>query len=370
MSNLACRAMKDLLILIWHLIVTLSKLLRSGGTRAVVAENILLKQQLMVMGRSAKRSPKLTTYDRFILGLRTLFLSPSRITKAAVIIKPSTLLAFHKALVKRKYHRLFSAKRRKKSGPKGPSQEIINAIVEMKQRNPSFGCPRIAQQLAHIFGIDINKDVVRRVLEKHYRPASGDDGPSWLTFIGHMKDSLWSVDLFRCESVTLRSHWVMVVMDQFSRRIIGFAVQSGDCNGAAYCRMFNSIISGNSLPKYLSSDNDPLFRYHRWKANLRVLDIEEIKSVPYVPISHPFIERMIGSVRREHLDRTLFWNATDLTRKLEDFRKFYNQNRVHSSLSGKTPIDQSDGENVSLANLVDYNWKSHCRGLFHLPMPV
>ena len=83
---------------------------------------------------------------------------------------------------------------------------------------------RIAQEIAHAFGIDINKDIVRRVLGKHYRPEAGTDGPSWLSFIGHMKDSLWSVDLFRCESILLRSHWVMVVMDVFTRRIIGFGV--------------------------------------------------------------------------------------------------------------------------------------------------
>src|SRR5213078_938495 len=87
----------------------------------------------------------------------------------------------------------------------------------------------IAQEIAHAFGIDINKDIVRRVLGKHYRPEAGTDGPSWLSFIGHMKDSLWSVDLFRCDSILLRSHWVMVVMDVFTRRIIGFGVEHADC---------------------------------------------------------------------------------------------------------------------------------------------
>jgi len=121
-------------------------------------------------------------------------------------------------------------------------------------------------------------------------------------FIGHAKDSLWSVDLFRCESATLKSHWVMVVIDQFTRRIIGFAVHAGDCDGVAYCRMFNQFAGGNSAPKHLSSDNDPLFLFHRWKANLRILEIGELKSVPGTPTSHPFIERVIGTTRRECLD--------------------------------------------------------------------
>src|SRR5579862_1824527 len=73
------------------------------------------------------------------------------------------------------------------------------------------------------FGVEIDKDVVRRVLANHYRPESNAGGPSWLTFLGHSKDSLWSCDLFRCESATLKSYWVLLVMDQFTRRIVGLA---------------------------------------------------------------------------------------------------------------------------------------------------
>ena len=163
---------------------------------------------------------------------------------------------------------------------------------------------------------------------------------------------------------------ITVVMDQFSRQIIELAVHSGDCDGIAYCRMFNEITAGNLLPNHLSSDNDPLFLYHRWKVNLRVLEIEEIKTVPHVSLSHPFVERLIGTVQREYLGRTLFWNTSDLKRKLTDFQHFYNQNRVHTSLDGQTPLAQVDDTVVSRADLVNYKWNSYCRGLFQLPNPV
>ena len=116
------------------------------------------------------------------------------------------------------------------------------------------------------------------------------------------------MDLFRCESATLRTHWVLVVMDQYTRRIIGFGVHAGTVDAAAsLCRMFNRAIRGQRLmPRYLSSDNDPLYRFHQWQANLRILEVTEIKSVPYVPLSHPFVERLIGTVRREYLDHILF----------------------------------------------------------------
>src|SRR4051812_42550985 len=118
------------------------------------------------------------------------------------------------------------------------------------------------------------------------------------------KDSLWSIDLFRCESILLKSYWVLAVMDQFTRQIIGFAVHKGNVEGIAICCMFNQIIVGKNSPKYLSSDNDPIFRFHRWLANLRIFEIEEIKSVPYTPTSHPFVERLIRIIREELLDDT------------------------------------------------------------------
>ena len=210
--------------------------------------------------------------------------------------------------------------------------------------------------------------MVRRVLAAHYRPGSGVDGPSWLSFLGHAKDSLWSIDLFRCESIHLKSHWVLVIMDQFTRRIIGFGVHAGDVDGVALCRMFNTAISTKGAPNFLSSDNDPLFRYHRWQANLRILEIQEIKTVPYVPLSHPFIERVIGTIRREFLDHVFFWNANDLEAKLEGFRQYYNAHRVHTSLDGDTPSETTGEITSRRADICRFRWKSHCRGLFQLPV--
>ncbi len=361
--------MRDLLILVIHLVVTFARLLRPGGVRAVTAESLALKHQLLISNRTRQRAPNLTPLDRVILGITTLFFNPRRIPKLGVIIKPATLHRFHKALVNRKYQLLFSSSApRRKPGPKGPSPELIAAIVEMKRRNPRFGYVRIAQQISYAFGLDIDKDVVRRVLAKHYHPSDSDtDGPSWLTFIGNAKDGLWSVDLFRVESILLRSHWVMLVMDLFTRRIIGFGVEPANIDGISVCRMFNCAVAGQHLPKYLSSDNDPLFRFHRWLANLRVLEIDEVKSVPYTPVSHPFVERLIGTLRREYFDRVFFWNAVDLERKLTEFKTYFNAHRVHRALDGVTPSRCAGEPSPTLAALDQYGWQLHCRSLFHTP---
>ncbi len=139
----------------------------------------------------------------------------------------------------------------------------------MKRRNPDYGYRRIAMQITQGFGIRISCFTVGRILRK-YRPS-----------------------LPGGQSIHLKTHWVMLVIDQFSRTIIGFAVHAGDPHGAAVCCMFNKIVAGKPLPKYLSSDNDPLFEFHRWRANLRIIDVDEIKSVPGCPTSHPFVERVI-----------------------------------------------------------------------------
>ncbi len=132
--------------------------------------------------------------------------------------------------------------------------------------------------------------------------------------------------------------------------------------------MFNQAVSRMGAPRSLSSDNDPLFTFHRWRANRRIPGVEQIKTIPYVPISHPFAERLIGAVRREVLDRVLFWKASDLERKRQEFRNFYNGYRVHASLDGKTPEPMSGDRFIGSASLDRFAWRSHCRGLFHTPV--
>ena len=172
--------MRDLGILFVHLIVTLARLAGPGGIRSVVAESVLVKQQLLVLNRSRQRSPNLRTSDRLVAGLCALLIRPARLIRSAIVLKPSTLLNFHQVM-----------------------------------RN------------------------------------------------------------------------------------------AGTVNGVALCRMFNYAIQWQPwMPKYLSSDHDPLYRFGQWQANLRILEVTEIKTVPYVPLSHPFVERLIGTAnghfRRNH----------------------------------------------------------------------
>ena len=147
--------MRDLLLLAIHLLVTLAKFLHPGGVRAVAAESLSLKHQLLICNRSRQRAPNLTTLDRLVLGLTTLFMRPHRIPKLSVIDKPATLFKFHKALVDGKYRRLYSSSGRpRKPGPKGSSAQLIAAIV-------GFSC---GHQHTHVSRATSQSDVHYRVL--------------------------------------------------------------------------------------------------------------------------------------------------------------------------------------------------------------
>ena len=117
----------------------------------------------------------------------------------------------------------------------------------------------------------------------------------------------------------------------------------------------------------LSTDHDPLFEAHRWQANLQILEIDELKTVPDVALSHPCVERLIGTMRREFLDHVLFWNARDLERKLVEFQVYYNAARSHASLEGHTPLTFANGHAVARADLNHVRWNPYCGGLVQLP---
>jgi putative transposase len=152
--------MRDIFTLFLHAIVIIVRLSRPGGLRSVVAESVLMRHQVLILNRGRKRAPNLRVSDRVIAGLCTLLMRPARVLRSAIALRASTLMHFHKMLTKQEYRMLFSPRRVRRPGPKGPAKELIDAVVEMKRRNPTWGCPRIAEQITLAFGVDIDKDVV------------------------------------------------------------------------------------------------------------------------------------------------------------------------------------------------------------------
>ena len=167
--------MKEAITFFIYFVSTILKIMRPGGIKSIIAENLAMKQQLIIMKRKSKilRSPPLTPFQRIFFSFLSFFMSEDQVKQIAVIISPSTIFRFHQLLINRKYRMLFSSnKNRKKPGPKGPPKEIIDVVLEMKKRNPRMGCPKIALTISKIFGIEIDKDIVRRILKKILSPES------------------------------------------------------------------------------------------------------------------------------------------------------------------------------------------------------
>src|SRR5437016_262792 len=116
--------MQHVLLTLLHLLSRLGKLFRPGGAKSLVAENILLKQQLLILRRSRRRAPNLRSVVRVFFGFCSQFLSPRRLLRTAIILKPATLLRFHRGLREFKYRLLYSSRSRSKPGPKGPAPEL------------------------------------------------------------------------------------------------------------------------------------------------------------------------------------------------------------------------------------------------------
>jgi putative transposase len=342
---------------------TWMRLCAGAPHRSLLAEVVALRAQLIVARRKISRA-RLSPIDRLILGFTYHFLSPRVRLKTLILVKPQTVLKFHRWLVNKKSSRLYRNFQRK-SGRPPLSKEIKTLILEIKQKNPLFGCPQIAAIILDRTGTSVSEETVRRTLMKFYTGQPGS-GPSWLSFLATQTHSLWSLDFFQVESICLKTHWVLVIMDQWSRRIIGFAVSSQPANSTGLVEMFTSCISDLS-PKRISHDHDPLFRSVDWKRMISVLEIEEIWSVAFIPRSHPFVERLIGTIRRELLDRTLFWNERDLLKKLSAYQTYFNEARVHSAIDGKTP-DNRDFLTKIAHEPRDLKWKSYCKGLFNVPV--
>ena len=142
-------------------------------------------------------------------------------------------------------------------------------------------------------------------------------------------------------------------------RLISTARSSAGCSIArSPGRPHRNIFPQITIHCFVSSDGSRTFGY---------LKFTRLKAIPCTPRSHALVERLIGTLRREYLDRTLFWNRSDLERKLDDYKTCYNQYRCHSGLAGATPAQRRGAPPHPIAKVESYSWQRHCHGLFETP---
>lgn len=184
---------------------TVLQLLKPGGVQGPVAENLALRRHILVLDRGRQRAPDLRPAGRIWLALASLFVAPTRFLKTAVAVRLPRSFGCIAHWSVGSTGALVAPKLRSKPVPKGPSTELRNATISLKKRDPRFGGPGTAMIVSRTFGVEVDKDVVRRVLTCDHRSDPRHNGPSWLSFLGPAFDSLWGVDLLRCESIVLKS---------------------------------------------------------------------------------------------------------------------------------------------------------------------
>ena len=290
-----------------------------------------------------------------------LLVRPTSLLRSGIVLKPSTLLGFHKAMSKQEYRMLFSPNRRRKPGPKGPSAKLIHAVVEMKQRNSNWG-GLSANRSTDGLGVPHPNRQRRSSQDSRPSPPAGP-GFRW-SLLADFPGPHERQPPLEYRSIQVRVGRAAVPLGPGGHG----SVHAPDhwircpCGNGRWCRTLSDVQPRHSrpilqywLPEYLSSDDDPLYRFHQWQANLRILEVTQIKSIPYVPLSHPFAETLIDTVRREYLDHTLFWTTADLENKLLDFRTYFNNHRMHISQEGRTP---DTPVSRPVANLRSFQWFS------------
>ena len=223
------------------------------GSGAVAAESLAVKHQLLIMKRSQRRSPNLTAWDSsvFLDSVRRRC-RPDAWAKSPCILKDLDPPAPSSSFGQTQISSALRLQELRAPRPQRPVQRVDRRGGRDETAQPILRLPQDRQTISNAFGIEINKDAVRRILIRYYRPGPGGGGPSWLSVIGQARNRLWSVDLFRTESILLKSYWVMVVMDVYTRRIVGFGVgvTRANLDGIRVCRMFNRAIARQAMPGF------------------------------------------------------------------------------------------------------------------------
>ncbi len=260
----------------------------------LVAENLALRQQLIVLHRKTKH-PRLQAKDRtFWLWLAR---SWDGWRKSLLVVKPATVVRWHRQGFK--YY--WAWKSRHKGGRPAVAPEVRDLIRRMSRAHTLWGAPRIHGELLKL-GIDLAQTTVAKYMARHWKPPS----PSWRAFLdNHLKD-LVAVDFFTVPTVTFRILFVFLVLSHDRRRIAHFNVTehpSAEWTG----RQLVEAFPWDTVPRYLIRDRDGVYG-REFTRRVNALGIKQILIAPRSPWQNPYVERVIGSVRRECLDHVVVFN--------------------------------------------------------------
>ena len=248
---------------------------------------------------------------------------------ALLIVKPETVIAWH-----RKGFKLYwTWKSRHPEGRPAMSPEIRNLIRKMSLANPRWGAPKIHGELLKL-GIELSEATVAKYMARHRKPPS----QSWRTFLKNHMTSLVSADFFVVPTINFQLLFVFVILSHDRRRPIHFAVTKNPTAEWTAWQVLEAF-PWDSAPRYLLRDRDSIYG-EAFDDAVESLGIREVLTAPQSPWQNPYVERFIGSIRRECLDHVIIINSSGLRRILKDYFEYYERSRTHLSLDKDAPVSR------------------------------
>ena len=303
------------------LLHSLQFLIRSRA--ALQLEIFALRHQLTVLNRSRRPRLRLTTVDRVLWAWLSQRWHGWRAT--LLVVQPATVLAWHS----RGFRLFWTWKSRHRTGRPAVPADVRALIREMSTANPLWGAPRIHGELQTL-GISVSQSTVAKYMRRHQRPPS----QTWRTFLTNHANQIMAADLFVVPTVTFRLLFVLVILEHDRRQIVHVAVT--DHPTAAWtAQQLRNTFSETDAPAYLLHDRDSVFA--GVSTTIAGMNTQAVRMAPRSPWQNAYVERVIGSIRRECLDHVIVMNAPGLHRVLRDYVVYYMRSRTHLALDKETP---------------------------------
>ena len=286
---------------------------------------LVLRHQVLVLQRQLKGPPKLNRWDRLLFA--TSYRAYPSVLRLMLIVKPDTLVRWHRA----GFRLFWRIKSRRGVGRPSISQEIRVLIRKMSIANPLWGAPRIHGELLKL-GINVAQATVAKYIIKRGSPPS----QTWRTFLRNHADGIATIDLFVIPTVGFKLLFGLVILGLGRRRIVH--VNATDHPTAEWvARQIVEAFPWNDAPDYLLHDRDASYG-HIYRNRLWAMGIRDRPTAPRSPWQNAYVERVIGSIRRELLDHVIVLNEKHLRNLLRRYADYYNSYRTHLGLGKDAPL--------------------------------
>ena len=295
---------------------------------ALQLEIVALRHQLTVYQRTTKR-PRINPGDRIFWSWLSRRWSGWR--GALVFVQTRTVLAWQRKRFRDHWTKL---SKRDRYGRPPVSKEIRALIRKMSAANVGWGSPRIVGELCKL-RIDVAKSAVEKYRVRSRKPPS----PTWKEFLkNHVRD-LVSIDFIVVPTVRFKVLFVLVVLAHHRRRVVHFNVTEHPTAQWTGQQIIEAFPWGTA-PKYLLRDRDAIYG-SQFQRRVKSMGIEEVLTAPRSPWQNAFVERIIGSIRRDCLDHVIVLNDRHLKRILTSYFHYYHRWRTHLSLEMDSPESRS-----------------------------